>query len=94
MRRTPLVIALLVLVVGCVDGLGLRSSCSADMRAVSLTNGGPPPETQSDEDRGDFIEEWYYYHESGRRKYTFRWGVSYERCQVTSSSFSRSPLPD
>lgn len=92
MRRIPLLLLLPLLVSGCVDALGIGSSCSAEMRDVRAAQGGPPDETQRDEDRGDFTEVWYF--DDTRRRYTFRWGVSYAQCDVRSGSFTRAPLRD
>ena len=86
------VLLLLPALAGCVDGLGLDSSCSAEMRDVREAHGGPPDSTQKDDDRGDFTEVWYF--DDARRRYTFRWGVSYSTCEVQSGSFIRSPAPD
>lgn len=91
MRRLPLLVAGLPLLAGCVDGLGIQSSCSAEMAQVRAGHGGRPPNaTQHDEDRGDFTEVWYY--DDSRIRYVFRWGVSYDDCDVQSGSFTRSPL--
>lgn len=92
MRRTPLLLLVLPLVTGCVDALGIGSTCAARMRDVRASEGGPPDETQRDEDRGDFTEVWYF--DDSRRRYTFRWGVSYAECDVRSGSFTRAPLRD
>ena len=93
MRRIPLLLALTsISVIGCVDALGIQSSCSPQMAAVRAQHGGSPPDDfDRDETRGDYTEVWYYV--DGRDKYTFRWGVSYEDCQVESGSFVISPAP-
>jgi hypothetical protein len=92
MRRAPLLLVVLPLLTGCVDALGIGSSCSSEMRDVRAAHGGPPDETQRDEDRGDYTEVWYF--DDSRRRYTFRWGVSYAECDVQSGSFTRAPLRD
>lgn len=67
-----------------MDGLGISSSCAAEMTAVRIAHGAPD-DSERNEDRGDYIEEWYF--DEGRRKFTFRWGVSYDRCQTQSGNF-------
>jgi hypothetical protein len=91
MRRISLLLAVSALSSGCVDGLGIQSSCSSEMAEVRAGHGGPPDATQRDEDRGDFTEVWYF--DDSRRQYIFRWGASYEDCDVESGSFIISPAP-
>lgn len=91
MCRTPLLLFLLATTAGCVDATGLRSSCAGQMQGVRFAEGGPPDRTQKDQTGGDFSEVWYY--DDSRNSYTFRWGVSYEDCQVHRGRFSRSPEP-
>lgn len=75
-----------------MDALGIQSSCSTEMAAVRAENGGSPPDDfDRDVNRGDYTEVWYY--DSSRRQYIFRWGVSYDDCQVERASFVRSPSP-
>lgn len=61
------------------------------MQAVRFAEGGAPDETQGDQTGGDYSEVWYY--DDSRNTYTFRWGASYEDCQVQRGTFSRSPTP-
>ncbi len=92
MRRISLLLAATALSTGCVDGLGLQSSCSLQMAQARAENGGGPPDSsEHDEDRGDHVEVWEFY-DTGRR-YVFRWGVSYDECQVERRSNSLSPVP-
>jgi hypothetical protein len=91
MRKTALLTAGLLVTAGCVDGLGIQSSCSAEMAQVRSGHGGPPDATQRDEDRGDYSEVWYF--DDSRRQYIFRWGVSYNECEVESGAFIVSPAP-
>ncbi|HEX6927369.1 MAG TPA: hypothetical protein VF167_18225 [Longimicrobiaceae bacterium] len=89
---SALLLATSTLVTGCVDATGIFNDCASEMAAVRVDEGGPPDATQSDEDRGDHTEVWYF--DDSRQKYTFRWGVSYDGCKVERGSFVISPLPD
>lgn len=87
MRSRLLPVLLLPLASGCIDSLGLGSSCATEMRTVRLSEGRQPDDTQRVEEGGNFRELWIY----GRTRYTFRWGPSYDSCQVEGPSrFSRS----
>lgn len=91
MRRIPLLLVLAAIASGCVDGLGIQTDCLSEMADARSDNGGPPDATQRDEDRGDFTEVWYF--DDTRRKYTFRWGVSHDGCDVQRGSFNLLPAP-
>lgn len=91
MLRISLLFALSVTAAGCVDGLGLQTDCLSEMADARADNGGPPDATQRDEDRGDFTEVWYF--DGTRRRYTFRWGVSHDGCEVQRGSFNLLPAP-
>jgi hypothetical protein len=93
MRRIHFLLLALPLTSGCVDALGIGSSCSSEMREVTSARGAPN-ESEHDEDRGDFTEVWYYYGDGGAgARYVFRWGVSYQECEVQmqSGNFTISP---
>jgi hypothetical protein len=83
-----LLLVLLLILPGCADGLGLGADCSAEMTAVRLREGRSPDEVQGPEELGgNFVERWYYFvGGSPQRVYTFRWGVSFEACQVEGPS--------
>ena len=86
MRRI-LLPALLLLLPGCADSLGIGSGCSEEMRQVRQREGSPD-DFQRSTVGGNNTEQWYYF--DAGRVYTFRWGVSYESCQVSGpSAFSR-----
>ena len=75
-------IGLLLLLSGCVDGLGIGADCDAAMRDVRRRE-GQPDSVQQNELAGNFTERWYYF-DSGTsgRVYTFRWGTSHASCQM------------
>ena len=91
MRTVSLLLAVTALSSGCVDGLGIQSSCSSEMAEVRADEGRPPNHTEHDEVRGDFTEVWYF--DRSRNQYIFRWGSSYDDCEVESGSFIISPAP-
>ena len=89
--RKFLLLGALALLGGCVDGLGIQSSCTAEMAQVRLENGGRPPNASDhEEDRGDHVEYWEYF--DSDRRYIFRWGVSYSGCQVERTALNLVPL--
>jgi hypothetical protein len=90
MRALLVPLLLLIPVAGCTDSLGLGHDCSAQKAEVRFREGGPPDRSQKTEIAGDYTERWYY---DGGATYTFRWGVSYEGCQVDGGGlFSRIPI--
>jgi hypothetical protein len=92
--RYPLLL-LLPLLAGCTDSLGLGQNCGAEKTEVRLREGRGPDDVQTGEVGGDFTERWYYYDSSGQTRavYTFRWGVSYDGCQVDGGAgFARIPI--
>jgi hypothetical protein len=91
MRR--ILIPLLLLLSACDSLADFGSDCSAEKTAVRLREGGPASHTETSEVAGDYTESWRYDDSSGTRYYTFRWGVSYDGCQVDGpGSFSVIPL--
>lgn len=81
-----LLFALLLILPGC-DAVGLGADCRAEMQSVRFQEGRSPDDVQSDELGGNFVERWYYFvGGTPQRVYTFRWGVSYEACQVDGPS--------
>jgi len=93
MRTAPvLLLTAFAVFPGCVDATGIFNDCASEMAAVRVEEGGPPDATQSDESRGDHTEVWYF--DDSGRKYTFKWGVSYDGCRVERGRFVVSPLPD
>ena len=87
-RRDLALIVAFPLLAGCVDSLGIGSSCSAEMRAVQVAHGQPLDSDRVNEGGGDFSELWIY----ANSRYTFRWGPSYESCRVEGPvRFSRGP---
>ena len=85
--RTPRLLALSLLG-GCADSLGIGSSCTAAMTAVRLQEGTPLDSERVEEGNGDYRELWVY----SNARYTFRWGASYDSCQVDGPvDFSRGP---
>ena len=91
MRITPLLLSFHLSLVGCVDSLGIGSSCSAEMTQTRIQY-GQPDGFDDDESRGDYYEVWDYYDQEIR--FVFRWGSSYDRCQVERTPLRNvMPLP-
>jgi hypothetical protein len=91
--RYPLLLLLVCLLAGCTDSLGLGQNCGAEKTEVRLREGRGPDDVQSGEVGGDHTERWYYYSGGQTRVYTFRWGVSYEGCEVDGGAgFARIPI--
>ncbi|MEX2570135.1 MAG: hypothetical protein WD737_02450 [Gemmatimonadota bacterium] len=84
--RFLLFLLVLVPMTGCLDAVGLGGSCTLEMRNVQRQEGTPDstngPRELTD---GNFEELWQYDASAGEpaQVYRFRWGVSYEGCQVT-----------
>ena len=91
MRNILLLLLFLVPLAGCVDSLGIGSSCSAEMAQTRIQY-GQPDGFDEDESRGDYYEVWDYYDQEIR--FVFRWGASYDRCRVESTPLRNvMPLP-
>lgn len=92
MRPRSLLLLALPFAGGCLDSLGIGSSCAAEMQGVRLAEGGGPTSSQRvEEGGGNFRENWIY--QGSRNRYTFRWGPAYESCQVEGPSrFSVVPV--
>ena len=89
MRRIALLLLLSAGSSGCVDALGVGSSCTLEMAEVTGEY-GPPDSRQESESRGNHTVAWYY-DSNPRIKFEFRWGTGYDRCQVTQGSFQLIP---
>jgi hypothetical protein len=87
MRTIPICLALAVSLGACLDAIGPGGDCSPEMRQVRTAEGGGPNSTQRNTG-ADNTEYWYY----DDVVYVFRWGVSYDGCQMTSESFDLMPL--
>jgi hypothetical protein len=76
--------AILALLAGCQDLIGLGGSCAGEMQTVRRAEGSPDrnPRTQVG---GDYTEQWVYLASGGEsgRVYTFRWGTSHESCEMS-----------
>jgi hypothetical protein len=79
MRINGLGISLLLLA-GCQDVMGLGGSCAGEMQSVRRAEGTPDHNTRTQQG-GDFTETWVYLDGEGR-VYTFRWGTSFDSCQL------------
>ena len=90
MRKAPPIAATLLLLTGCVDATGILNDCSGEMTGVRVEN-GQPNDSHREESRGDFIETWDYFDLD--RRFIFRWGVSYDGCQVTRTRLNLVPEP-
>ena len=96
MRKLLHALVLVPLLAGCTDAVGVGGDCSSAMTSVRLNEGGPPDDTQGPTDlEGDFEEVWFYFADSGgaARKYSFRWGVSVQSCEVTGPSPVTNRVP-
>ena len=90
--RWILIPLIFILIAGCDSLADFGSACSAEMTAVRLREGPYDHADQSDV-AGDFTERWTYQDDGGTRFYTFRWGASYDGCQVDGpGSFDLIPL--
>ena len=81
--RKLAIFLLIPLLAGCTDSLGIGSNCSAEMQEVRRQEGRGPDSVQTDELAGNHSEQWVYFGGGSNRVYTFRWGTSYESCQVS-----------
>lgn len=92
MRPRSLLLLALPFAGGCLDSLGIGSSCAAEMQGVRLAEGGGPSSSQrADLGGGNFRELWIY--ERISTQYIFYWGPSYESCQVEGPKrFSVAPV--
>lgn len=92
--RRCLALLLLPTLTACVDGLGgLVANCAAEKNQVRRTEGRAPDSVQEQEIGGNFVERWTYQSGGRSRVYTFRWGVSYEGCEVDGpSGFALIPI--
>ena len=79
-----LCLVVLLFAAGCQDVLGLGATCAGEMADVRRAEGGPPDRTNRNRDGDDFLEQWIYDPSGGKpgRVYTFRWGLSFESCEV------------
>lgn len=82
MRSTAFPLVLLFLA-GCEDAVGLVGSCRAEMREVRGREGSPHQQHRPPPHDGDYSETWSYWESGNVRFYVFRWGASYERCEVS-----------
>lgn len=80
MLRFATALALLALLPGCTDSLGIGLDCDVEMRQVRDREGNPF-DFQRDEIGGNHTEVWYY--RNPNRAYTFRWGPSFDGCIVS-----------
>jgi len=80
MPRSVRLLALVLLLPGCADSLGINLDCALEQQQV-LRREGPPDVTQKDEVGGNHVVQWRY--EDTRQLYTFRWGPSHNGCDVT-----------
>ncbi|MQA89054.1 MAG: hypothetical protein GEU90_02285 [Gemmatimonas sp.] len=87
MRILLLCLALAVFLGACLDAIGPGGDCSLRMRQVRLTE-GPPISRQPQQDGADNSERWHY----DEVVYFFRWGASYDGCQVTTAGLNLMPL--
>ena len=85
MMRLLCLIGSLLAVAGCQDAIGLGASCAAEMADIRRSEGGPPDSRNANREGGDFLERWIYGPSDGQqgRVYTFRWGLSFESCDVS-----------
>jgi hypothetical protein len=83
--RLLLIAGLLIFAYGCEDAIGLGASCVVEMADVRRAEGDSPDRRNTGRDGGDFFEQWIYDPAGGQpgRVYTFRWGLSYESCEVS-----------
>lgn len=80
-----------LLLSGCVDATGILHSCTSEMTQVRIEN-GPPQRSNRESSRGDYLEYWEY--SDSRERYIFRWGLSYDGCQVERTSLNLIPAPN
>ncbi len=90
--RWTLLPLLALLLAGCDSLASFGSDCSAEKTAIRLREGLPDSDTGAQEVAGNFTQRWTFEGEGGTRSYTFRWGVSYDGCQVDGPS-SRALIP-
>jgi hypothetical protein len=71
--------------IGCQDAVGPAGSCRDAMRSIERSEGSPHSESTREDPPGDYTAQWIYRATSGEpgRVYTFRWGQSYERCEMS-----------
>jgi hypothetical protein len=89
----PLLLAMALALGACEDAIGPAGTCSSEKNALRRERGAP--DQRFDELRnGDYREQWVYIDGSSPSGtvYTFRWGVSYDRCIVESGPLSASGL--
>jgi hypothetical protein len=97
MRALLLLLTASLALSGCEDAIGLGGSCRAEMREVQRAEGSPDRTDRREDRPGDFSEQWIYLAAPGRsgRVYTFRWGVSFQSCQLSGpSSLGVVPAPE
>jgi hypothetical protein len=83
-----LLLLLLLVLPGCLDGLGIGSACESEMQDVRRRHGAPDQQA-----RGVRSEIWLYGRSPGGFYYEFSWGSAGEPCQVVGP-ISQSLLPD
>jgi hypothetical protein len=68
---------LMLLLPGCVDGLGIGAACETEMQAVRRSHGAP-----DQRERGLRSEIWLYGRGPGGFYFEFSWGAAGDPCQV------------
>jgi hypothetical protein len=79
---------LLILLSGCVDGIGIGVACEAEMQRVRRQHGAPDQQA-----RGLRSEIWLYGRPPSGFYFEFSWGSAGEPCQVVGP-VSQSLLDD
>lgn len=79
---------LLIVLPGCVDGLGIGAACESEMQQVRRRHGAPDQQA-----RGMRSEIWLYGQPPSGFYYEFSWGSAGEPCQVVGP-VSQSLLGD
>jgi hypothetical protein len=77
MPKLLLLAVLMLLLPGCVDGLGIGTACETEMQSVRRTHGAP-----DQRERGLRSEIWFYGRGPGGFYYEFSWGAAGDPCQV------------
>ncbi len=77
MNRRLFPLLLLMVLPGCLDGLGIGGACESEMQEVRRRHGAPDQQA-----RGLRSEIWLYGRAPNGFYYEFNWGSAGEPCQV------------